>query len=114
MIINTINVLLTGAGGNLSHFIYNALKYSSLPIRIVGCDYSSNAAGLYLADAGYLVPPAKDVSYLKRMIDICRMEHIDIIMVGGIAEMRVLLQSKAFIQKQTGALLWVLRWKHCA
>lgn len=101
----TTNILLTGAGGNLSHFIYNALKYSSLKTKIVACDYSSNAVGLYLAEQAYIVPPAKDAAYLDRILEICQLENIHIVMVGGIAEMRVLLKHKAQILAQTGAFV---------
>lgn len=101
----SINVLLTGAGGNLSHFIFNALKMSTLNVRIVACDCISNAVGLYLAETGYIVPPAQDASYVERIIEICRAESINIIMAGGISEIRVLSRQKGYIRTQTGAFV---------
>src|ERR1039458_6510034 len=98
------NVLLTSAGGNLAHFIQQALMASRLDIRVVACDYSPNAVGLYQADVGYVIPPAKDAGYLPRIISICQMEEIHIIMVGGMVEMRLLAQNQDLIRQQTGAL----------
>lgn len=101
----TINVLLTGAGGNLAHFIYNALLCSTLDLRIITCDYSHNAVGLYQGAVGYVVPPAKDEGYLPQIINICQQENIHIIMVGGMVEMRLLAQYEELIKAQTGAFL---------
>jgi carbamoyl-phosphate synthase large subunit len=76
---------------------------AALKVRVVACDYSSNAVGLYLAETGYVVPPARDESYVERIIEICRAEQIDIIMVGGIVEMQVLSNKKEYIKAQSGA-----------
>lgn len=100
-----INVLLTGAGGNLAHFIHKALLCSHLDLRIVACDYSPSAVGLYQADAGYVVPPARDSTYLSSIIGICRREEIHIVMVGGMVEMRLLAQHRDLIGEQTGAVI---------
>lgn len=100
-----INVLLTGAGGNLAHFIHNALMRSSVPVRVVACDYSSNAVGLFLAESGYVVPPAKEDGYVARIMDICQKEHIHVIMAGGIAEMRILAVQRDYIRNQCGAFV---------
>ena len=100
-----INVLLTGAGGNLAHFIHRALLASKLDIRVVACDYSADAVGLYEADVGYVVPPAKDADYQARILSICQTEQIHIIMVGGMVEMRLLAQSRDLVRQQTGAFV---------
>ena len=101
----TINVLLTGAGGLLAHFMYRALLASKLALRIVACDYSHNAVGLYRADVGYVVPPAKDADYIPKIIEICQRERVDIIMIGSMAEMRVLAQNKDAVESQTSAVV---------
>lgn len=99
------NVLLTGAGGNLAHFIYNALGYSKLRIRIVACDCTSNAVGLFQASAAYVIPKAGDPDYLSSMINICKSEKIDVIMAGGMAEMRLLAREKDLIKGHSGAFV---------
>src|SRR5215831_19825558 len=100
-----INVLLTGAGGNLSHFIHGALKRAKLDIRVVACDYSSNAVGLFLGQAGYVVPAARSEAYLPRLISICRKESIHIVFVGGIVEMRILASRADELRQESGAFV---------
>ncbi len=43
----SVHVLLTGAGGNQSWFIRKALLCSGLDLRLIACDYSPNAVGLF-------------------------------------------------------------------
>ena len=101
----TTNVLLTGAGGNLAHFIHLALKASVLPMRVVGCNYNAFGAGNYLADVCYVVPPAKDSAYVSAILDICASEKIHIIMVGGMVEQRILAENRQRIAEATGAFV---------
>lgn len=100
-----VNVLLTGAGGNLAHFIRSALRASALDIRIVTCDYSHFAVGLYQEKTGYVVPPAKDGAYLSRMMEICKKEEIHIIMAGGMVEQRILAAHADEFRQKTGAIV---------
>ncbi|HEX8278684.1 MAG TPA: ATP-grasp domain-containing protein, partial [Segetibacter sp.] len=100
-----INVVITGAGGNLGHFIKEALIHSNLDYKIIACDYSPNALGLYQADVGYVVPPAKAPDYLSEIMRICREEKAHIIMAGGMVEMRLLAENKALIKETTGAFV---------
>jgi carbamoyl-phosphate synthase large subunit len=98
-----INVLLTGAGGNLGHFIQRALEASSLDFNLIACDYSHDAVGLYLVDHAYVVPPARDAGYLDRIIEICQQESIHVILAGGMVEMRLLARHREQIRATTGA-----------
>jgi len=100
-----VNVLITGAAGNQAHFIWRALKASDLNLRIIGCNYDHNGAGLFQSDAGYVVPAAKDSSYVSKIIDLCNLERVQIIMVGNMAEMRVLSEHRDFILQQSGAVV---------
>ncbi len=100
-----INVLVTGAAGNLAHFIYKALMCSGLEVNVVGCNYSHDGVGLYQFDTGYVVPPAKDPAYLPRIIEICRRERIHIVFLGNMAEMRVLAQNRERVEEETGAFV---------
>ncbi len=100
-----INVLLTGAGGNLAHFIRSALHAADMKTRIVTCDYSHFAVGLYQEEVGYVVPPAKDKAYLPRMMEICNREKIRIIMAGGMVEQRILAAHADELRQKTGAIV---------
>ena len=101
----TVNVLITGCAGNQAHFIWSALKRSSLSLRIIGCNYDHLGAGLYQFDAGYVVPPASDPGYLPEIATLCRNEDVHIIMAGNMAEMRALAANKDRLYEQTGAFV---------
>jgi carbamoyl-phosphate synthase large subunit len=98
-----IKVLLTGAGGDQSVFIWKALKQSSLETRIVACDSNYLSVGLYRTDRGYVIPEASAEDFLPRIKEIIDTEKIDIVMTGGMAEMMVLAESAEEILKETGA-----------
>jgi len=98
-----IHVLITGAAGNQAHFIWNALRRSCLDVRVVGCNYSPEGAGLYQFDAGYVVPGASDPQYLPQLLALCKRERIGLILVGNMAEMRVLARHRHQILAETGA-----------
>jgi carbamoyl-phosphate synthase large subunit len=101
----TVHVLLTGAGGLMAHFIRKALLCSGLDLRIVASDHSPNAAGLFHADVGYVVPSAREPDYLPKIIEICKREQIHLIMVHGIVERAVLAQNRELISEHTGAFI---------
>ncbi|MCY7350559.1 MAG: ATP-grasp domain-containing protein [Cytophagaceae bacterium] len=100
-----VTILLTGAGGNLTQFIYRALLKCTFPKRIIACDYGHNAIGLYQADAAYVVPGVAQPNYLERMIEICQRERVNLVIAGGELETRVLAQHRTRFEGQTGALL---------
>ena len=100
-----INLLLTGAGGNLAYSIRRAVDLSELETRLVACDCNSNSVGLYLADTRYLVPRCDDTDYVNRIIQICIDEKIQAIFVGAMEEMAVLARLAALIKRETGAIV---------
>jgi carbamoyl-phosphate synthase large subunit len=100
-----LNVLITGAGGNLAHFIWKAIERSSLDVRVVLCDYSHDAVGLFQAEVGYVIPPARSPEYLPRILELCEREHIHAVMAGGMVEMHILARHMDEIRAKTGAVV---------
>ncbi len=98
-----VTVLLTGAGGNLTQFIYRALLKCAFPKRVVMCDYSPNALGLYQADAAYVVPGVVDSTYFDRMAEICRTEGVNLLIPGGELELRFWANHRDALLRETGA-----------
>ncbi|MDK2846986.1 MAG: carbamoyl-phosphate synthase large subunit [Desulfuromonadales bacterium] len=98
-----INVLLTGAGGDQSVFIWKALKQSTFDINIIACDSNYLSVGLYRTDRGYVVPEATSQDFLPRLKEIIVSENVDIIMTGGMAEMMVLAENAGEIREETKA-----------
>ncbi len=100
-----LNVLITGAGGNLAHFIWRALERANLDVNVVPCDFSHDAVGLYQAPVGYVVPAARSPEYIPRIVSLCHREKIHAVMAGGMAEMHVLARHMDQIRKETGAVV---------
>jgi len=97
-----VTVLLTGAGGNLSQFIYRALLKCAFPKRVVMCDYGHNALGLYQADAAYVVPGVVDAAYYDRLAKICRTEGVNLLIPGGELELRFWAKNRDRLLADTG------------
>lgn len=99
------NLLITGAGGNLAHFIFRAAQRATIPIEIFAADYHWDAVGLYQAKKGYVVPPAKSETYVPAIIRICQENRIHLICAGGMVEMRKLAENKEKIRDESGAIV---------
>jgi carbamoyl-phosphate synthase large subunit len=74
-------------------------------VRVVGCHYDAEGAGLYQFDAGHVVPPARDPAYVDHVIALCREEGVQIIMPGSMLEMRVLAEHAERIGAASGAVV---------
>jgi len=76
-----INILLTGAGTQTFANVINPLKdYYRNRVKLVACDMDPMAYGLYLADKSYIIPPAVNSNFIKRIVEICRLESVKIIL----------------------------------
>lgn len=99
----SINVLVTSAGSAIGCGIIKSLKQSYIKTRIIGVNSHMYGAGLYRSDSCYVVPLAKDESYIDTIIDICKQESVDLVMVGLDYELRILSQNKERIESETKA-----------
>lgn len=102
-----INILVTAAGSALGQGIIKCIKASPLNCRIVACDAQPYAAGLYRAQAAYLVPLAKDASFIDQIIRICRQEAIDLVMIGTDYELLSFAECRERIEHETQAKVLV-------
>lgn len=100
-----INILITGAGAGVGQSIIKATKLSNMNKRIIAVDNSHLATGLYTADAAYLIPLKNDPTYIKKLIEICEIEKVDIIFPGTDVELEVLSSHKKEIESKTSAKL---------
>ena len=77
---NTVNLLVTSAGGASAINVMCALRsQDEIPVRLVAVDMNATAAGLYLADAGHIVPRASDLSFIPTVLNVCEREAIDVV-----------------------------------
>ena len=81
-----LNVLVTSAGGNIGQGIIKALNLSSLKTQIFATDIDILSVGLFRAHKGYVVPLATDKKFKDKIIQICKKDEIDAILIGGDAE----------------------------
>ncbi|GMV96811.1 MAG: hypothetical protein AMXMBFR83_11710 [Phycisphaerae bacterium] len=73
-----LTVYLNSAGATNAANIMMALRRGGLKVRIIAGDMDRLAAGLFLADKGYVVPPVASDEFLPALLDICRTEKVDV------------------------------------
>ncbi|MBI2136186.1 ATP-grasp domain-containing protein [Candidatus Woesearchaeota archaeon] len=106
------NILITGAGSIIAIGYIQSLKAakasSRLNTKIIAADISKDAAGLYMADKGYVVPKAShEKDYIAKIKEVCLKEKIDIIFIGSTQETKVLAMHKKEIEDETDAIVTV-------
>ncbi|MDJ0992897.1 MAG: ATP-grasp domain-containing protein [Dinoroseobacter sp.] len=98
-----ISILVTGAGGGVGQGVIKSLRMiEDLPLRVIGADMSSRAAGLYACDKAYLVTSAADPDYLTSLARIFEAEAIDYYLPGTDVELEFCARNKAEIEGQFG------------
>lgn len=105
------NVLVTAAGSIIAQGIIKSLRLANIqhssPVsyRIFATDISAEAAGLYRADVGVLIPKPTSPDYIDQVIKICNENKIDAVFVGSDEELMTLVTSKEQIEKKTKSVL---------
>jgi len=104
---NTLNTLITAAGGAAAVTIINAFRsQNEVPVRIIGVDVDPLASGIYLSDSKYLVPLASDPDYMPTILEICNKEQIDLVIPVYSAETPVFsLNKKEFESRNIGLII---------
>ena len=108
----TARVLVTAAGTVIGQGIMKCLKLASsnggdIDYRITALDASPLAAGLYRGEAGYLIPMAKDPSYVASVIEVAKKAEAEAIFVGSDEELLPLALEKKRVEVESGAKVMV-------
>ena len=74
------NVLIPGAGGAAAIGAIRSLRMCGFGGKMVATDANELSAGLYLADRGYVVPPADSPDFMAEAMKVIEKEKIDIIL----------------------------------
>lgn len=98
-----VSVMVTGTGGGVGQSIVKALKLSSLDFNIVTVDAHPLAAGIYRGNKGYLVPLANSPKFIEVIVDICKKEKVEAILIGSDPELPVFAANKRLIEDLTNA-----------
>ncbi|TBR11044.1 MAG: ATP-grasp domain-containing protein [Candidatus Nitrosotenuis sp.] len=105
------NVLVTAAGSIIAQGIIKSLRLANIqrssPVtyRIFTTDINAQAAGLYRADVGVLIPRPTSPDYVDRVIKICNENKIDAVFVGSDEELMTLVTAKEQIENDTKSVL---------
>ena len=99
-------VLITGVGGrSVGHQILSAIRCAPNPYWVVATDADAFSFGLYLADARYVVPRARDSHYLPALLSIVEREGVQVVLPGTEAELRVLAAARDDLAARGCALI---------
>ena len=98
---------MLGVGGNVSQSIQKALALATVPTRVIAACISPSSAGLYVADAAYISPLAREPAFLPWLLDVCEREAIDVIMSGSEIVLEALAPHAQLLREQAGAVMIV-------
>jgi carbamoyl-phosphate synthase large subunit len=101
------SVLVTGVGAPPGISIFKAVRQSPLQVRVIGTDADPLSAGLFRADAGYVLPAiaADENRYLRRLEELCLRERVALVCFGSEIEMRHVAPHLDALERRTGARL---------
>lgn len=109
-----LNILVTGAGSTMGQSVLKALlmsQYGSY-VNVFVTNSEPMGAGYFLSDrilGRFLVPVAKDPSYLPEIIRICKDHHIHGIFSGTEHEIYALSNGAKEIRETSGAVVFLSR-----
>ena len=90
-----LNVLVTAAGNVFMPGTLACLKKNGeRNIRVIGADMSEDPTILQMCDAAYQVPKCGDPSYIDSLLDICKIEKVDILLPIMSAELEALCDNR--------------------
>ena len=106
-----INVLILSAGRRveLVRCFKDARDSLNISGNIVAVDISNTAPAIYHADKFYLVPRISDDSYIDKIINICKIENINLIVPTIDTELQKLSDNKELIELNTDAKVLISR-----
>lgn len=90
-----INILFTSAGRRIELIqeFQKAKKNKNIKGKIICADMNELAPALYFADKSYIIPPIKDLNYIKDLKNICKKENISLIIPTIDTELEVLANN---------------------
>ncbi|MDD4467280.1 MAG: ATP-grasp domain-containing protein, partial [Candidatus Pacebacteria bacterium] len=85
--------------------ILKSLRMSSLFYHITAIDYLPVSMGFSEADAHYIVPIVSDDDYLKKIIDICKKEKVQVLIPGSEPELKKISENRKLFEQNNILLL---------
>lgn len=103
----SIRVMVTGAGSMVGQGIIKSLQHSSLNTTIIAADISPYHAGLYRADEAVLIPRVEAVNAFDDFVSIIKNNEINIVMIGSEYDLLFFSKNKQALEKETNATIIV-------
>jgi len=76
-----LTALVSACGAPGTAALMRALRENGeRPVRVIGTDMSELAIGRHLADAFHRVPAGSDPAFADAMLEVCRREHVDVVL----------------------------------
>lgn len=99
---NALPILVTGAGApGLPGTLYALRKNPDVrPVRVIGVDIETEAAGRFLVDKFFQVPAPEQPSYVERLLEICKQESIEIVLPQTTREISLLSRLKDLFKRE--------------
>ncbi|HZT45301.1 MAG TPA: ATP-grasp domain-containing protein [Gaiellaceae bacterium] len=90
-----LTVLVSACGAPGTAALMRALRENGeRPVRLVGTDMSDLAIGRHLADAFHRVPAGSDPGFAEAMLEVCRGEHVDVVLPQSSFDLLGLAEAK--------------------
>ena len=110
----SVNIMITGAGSTMGQSVMKALLMSkyAVTVNLFITNSEPLGAAYFISDkvkGKYIVPAAKDKSYIPKIIEICKRERIDGIFSGTEHEIYALSNAAEQIKEETGAYVFLSR-----
>ena len=95
-----IKVLITAAGSPASPGLISCLKNNGERIiKVVGVDMQADPTIKQMVDAFYQVPACSEPDYVDKLLEICKIEKVDVLIPGVSQELLELLKRRKEFEK---------------
>ena len=94
-----MNVLITGAAGDIGQSLCQALRDEGLANRIVGTDLTIDHLGQFLFDSLHVLPQCNEKNYFIELQKIVSNEKITFIIPGSEPELKHFLEFKLLMDR---------------
>lgn len=108
-----VKIGITGTGSLVGQAIIKSIKESSFKkFELIGMDYFENTIGSYWTNKNYILPDILDKNitneyWLNRIIEIIKLEEINILFIGVDFELSLFAEYKSIIKEKTNCLVIV-------